>query len=241
MGPPRAAERQALPSRPVSGLIYPSRLGGQTPGHRSSLPPHLPSPCSTVLGDRQVGDRRQAPAAGVPNSAFDRLRCGRGLQAKSRRRRCGGSGSSMAAPGLLGSPLLLPPPPPRPPRPAGTGLGRAPRSRRPRVKHKHDPRFRGCGCRGQEARTGGCQAGRRQPQARVRPLTPRGWRAGSAGNLRLNPNKRSASGRRAARAARQRPGLTSLPLFFHSVAQECRQPGRHSPPPGPSLQGGLSR
>lgn len=147
-------------SGPVSQLDPPPRAVWEPSGlrHRSPVPPHLPSPCSWSMVTVRLVTGDRPPEAGAPNSAFTTgCGAGGGLQAKSRRRRCGGSGpSSMAAPGLPGLPLSLPPPPPRPPHPAGTGLGRAPRRGRPRVKHKHDPAVQGRGCRGQAARTGGC-------------------------------------------------------------------------------------
>lgn len=198
-GHPRAAERQALPSRPVFWPDLPeSRLGGQTPEAPLLAPSSPAQSLQLVHGDRQVGDRRQAPGGWrAEQRLHDRLRCGRGAAGEEQAAAVRGLRAQFhggAGPPRI--PLLLPPPPPRPPRPAGTGLGRAPRSRRPRVKHKHDPAVQGCGCRGQEARTGGCpdSAGASHRRGCVPSLREAGGR-GAPATLRLNPNKRSASGR----------------------------------------------
>lgn len=121
-----------------------------------------------------TGDR---PSEGdAPNSTFP-VGCGAGvgLQAKSRRRRWGGSGpSSMAPPGLPGLPLRLPPPPLRraPPRwhrlqPRATPPAPAGQTQiRPRGSETRPPRA--------AARTGERRGlGRRQPQAPVLPSQPR--------------------------------------------------------------------
>lgn len=150
-------------------------------GHRPPVSPHLPSPCSWSIVTVRLVTGDSPPAAGAPNSAFTTgCGAGGGLQAKSRRRRCGGSGpSSMAAPGLADLQLPLPPPPPRPPRPAHTGLGRAP----PAPAGQTQTRLRGSGTRlprasGAAGRV--CGPSRRQPQARVLPshtARPAGGRA----------------------------------------------------------------
>lgn len=185
-----ASPRQARPppnggqvwpfSRPVSRPDHPeNRLEVRGPRNPSSVPPYLPSPCSWFMVTVRLVTGDRPPAAGAPKSAFTTGGGAEGgLQAKSRRRRCWGSGpSSMAAPGLRGLPLALPPL--RLPRCSDAGLGRSPRRRCPRVKHKHDPAVRGRGCRGRSGADGRVSGpSRRQPHARVLPLDPRGQRAG---------------------------------------------------------------
>lgn len=185
-----ASPRQARPprnggqvwpfSRPVSRPDHPeNRLEVRGLRNPSSVPPYLPSPCSWFMVTVRLVTGDRPPAAGAPKSAFTTGGGAEGgLQAKSRRRRCWGSGpSSMAAPGLRGLPLPLPPL--RLPRCSDTGLGRSPRRGCPRVKHKHDPAVRGRGCRGRSGADGRVSGpSRRQPHARVLPLDPRGQRAG---------------------------------------------------------------
>ena len=72
--------------------------------------------------------------------------------------------------------------------------------------------------------------GRRQPQARVRPLTPRGLRAGGAGNLKIKSKQTERVGEGERLELRGNDPGSHSSLFFHSLARECRQPGRHSPP-----------
>lgn len=119
------------PPRPFLHSIFPkSPLRGQRPPGgmaRPRLPSHLPSPCSWSIVTVRVVTGDSPSAAGAPNNVFT-TGCGVGgeLQAKSRRRRCGGSGpSSMAAPGPpRGSRSLFSS---AAPSPADTGLGpRAP-------------------------------------------------------------------------------------------------------------------
>lgn len=112
--------------------------------HRSPVPPHLPSPCSWSMVTVRLVTGDRPPEAGAPNSAFTTgCGAGGGLQAKSRRRRCGGSGpSSMAAPGLPGLPLPLPPPPPRRPAPPAPASAARPAAGARGSNTNTTPRFR---------------------------------------------------------------------------------------------------
>lgn len=167
-----------------------------------------------------TGDR--PPEAGAPNSAFT-TGCGAGgvLQAKSRRRRCGGSGpSSMAAPGLPGLPLSLPPPlPPPPPRPPGPAPPAPASAARPAAGARGSntnttPRFR-------DAAAAGKRRGRAGVQTRQAPATCTGdspapreasGRAG-AGNLKIK-SKQTRPVEKRERPGQQGNGLGSHCLRF---------------------------
>lgn len=154
-------------------------------GHRSPVS-HLPSPSSWSMVTVRLVTGDSPPAADAPNSTFP-VGCGAGvgLQAKSRRRRWGGSGpSSMAPPGLPGLPLRLPPPPPRraPPRwhrlrPRATPPAPAGQTQtRPRRSETRPPRA--------AARTGERRGlGRRQAQAPALPSLSREARKRAGGRL----------------------------------------------------------
>ena len=160
-GRPQAAKRQvSLFSRPVSRPDLPeSRLGGQRPKAPLVGPSSPAQSLQLVHGDRQVGDRRQAPGGWrAEQRLHDGLRCGRGAAGEEQAAAVRGLRAQFhggALPPRDPAPSSSASAAPAPPRPAGTGLGRAPRCRRPRVKHKHDPAVQGRGCRGQAKRTGG--------------------------------------------------------------------------------------
>lgn len=176
-----------------------------------------------------TGDR--PPAAGVPNSAFSTGGAGEGLQAKSRRRRCGGSGpSSMAAPGLPGLRLSLPPPR----RPALPALARAasPAAGACGSNTNTTPRFRDAAVAGEPARTGGCPdpAGASHTQGYF-PLTPRGQRAG-AGNLKIKSKqtRRVRTGERPKPGGNSRRSRSTRLLSPPVPVPDLQDPRQHSPP-----------
>ncbi|CAI9159764.1 unnamed protein product [Rangifer tarandus platyrhynchus] len=78
--------------------------------------------------------------------------------------------------------------------------------------------------------------GRRQPQARVRPLTPRGWRAGGAGNLKIKSKQTGRVGEGERLELRSNDaGSHSLHFSFTlSPGSADNQADIHFPP-GPSL------
>lgn len=184
VGPPQSGrEASATPRGRFSGLIYPeSRLGGQTPEALLLAPSSPAQSLQLVHGDRQVGDRRQAPGGWrAEQRLHDRLRRGRGCRRRAGGGGAGGSGpSSMAAPGLLGSRSFSA----RRARPAPLALASAARpaagaagqtQTRPRGSGMRLPRARGADRRVSRLRqapaTGagasphprGCWRGRRQP------------------------------------------------------------------------------
>lgn len=241
-GRPRAAERQELPSRPVFWPDLPeSRLGGQTLEAPLLGPSSPAQSLQLVHGDRQVGDRRQAPGGWrAEQRLHDRLRCGRGAAGEEqaaavrglRAQFHGGAGPPRdAAPSSSASAAPAPPrwhwPRPRAPQPAPAGQTQT----RPRGSAMRLPRARGAD--GRVSRLG-----RRQPQARVRPLTPRGWRAGGAGNLKIKSKQTGRVGEGEQLELRSNDaGSHSLHFSFTlSPGSADNQADIHLPP-GPSLPG----
>lgn len=189
VGPPQAADRQvSLFSRPVSRPDLPeSRLGGQRPEAPLFGPSSPAQSLQLVHGDRQAGDRRQAPGGWrAEQRLHDGLRCGRGAAGEEQAAAVRGlraqfHGGALpprdSAPSSSASAAPAPPrrhwPRPRAPLPAPAGQTQT----RPRGSGTRLPR-----ASEEDGRVSGL--GRRQPQARALPLTPRGRRAG-AGNLKI--------------------------------------------------------
>lgn len=188
-GRPQAVDRQvSLFSRPVSRPDLPeSRLGGQRPEAPLFGPSSPAQTLQLVHGDRQVGDRRQAPGGWrAEQRLHDGLRCGRGAAGEEQAAAVRGlraqfHGGALpprdSAPSSSASAAPAPPrrhwPRPRAPLPAPVGQTQT----RPRGSGTRLPR-----ASEEDGRVSGL--GRRQPQARALPLTPRGRRAG-AGNLKI--------------------------------------------------------
>lgn len=182
-----ASPRQTDPT-PNGGQVWPfprpdppeSRLRGQRPVEPLVCPSSPAQSLQLIHGDRQVGDRRQAP---------------RGWRAEQRlldrRRRSGAAGEEQAAamrglraqfhggarpPGAPAPSSSAAPPRPAPPplawaaSPAAGACG---------SNTNTTPRFRDAAVAGEAARTGGCldPAGASHTQGCF-PLTPRGQRAG---------------------------------------------------------------
>lgn len=218
-----ASPRQAGPL-PSGGEVWPfsrpdppeSGLGGQRPGTPLVHPSSPAQPLQLIHGDRQVGDRRQAPGGWrAEQRLHDGLWRRRGAAGEEQaaavrglRAQFHGCARPPGAPALSASASAAPAPPrrhwprPRAPPPAPAGQTQT----RPRGSGTRRPRASGA-----DGRVSG--PGRRRPHARVlppRPARPAGGRAPATS--RLNPNKRSGS-ERAARAGRQRPGLTLSSLL----------------------------
>lgn len=171
------------------------------------------------------------PAADAPNSTFPvGGGAGVGLQAKSRRRRWGGSGpSSMAPPGLPGLPLRLPPPPLRRAPPRWHRL--QPRATPPAPAGQTQTRSRGSGTRRPRAaaRTGERRGlGRRQPQAPVLPSQPR-EALGRAGACNLKIKSKQAPRGQGVEAT----APLNSPHFFPPSLVGARPAERSSPPSPP--------
>lgn len=220
------------PSRPVFWPDLPeSRLGGQTPEAPPS-PPHPPSPCSWSMVTVE-GDRRQPPALRRTRPRQAAVRAGAAGEEQAAAVR-GPGPSPTAAPGLLGSrPSSSASAAPAPPRWHSASAARPAAGARG-LEHKHDPAVQGCGCRGQEARTGGCpdSAGASHRRGCVHP---RAGGRGAPATLRLNPNKRSASGGERLELQGNDQGSHSLHFLSLLLPGSADNQADIHLPPGPSL------
>lgn len=203
---------------PPGGRPGPSR--GPFPARPPPAPRVPAQALQPVHGGRQGGDGRQAPGGrlAAEKRLHDGRRPGRGAAGEEQAAAVRGlraqfHGRARPPRGEEGTPA--PSASAAPVRPVGTGLGRAPRRRSPRLKHKHDPAVPGRGCRGGSGADG--QAGERasvRPQQAPTPRTgasrsPREASGRAPATWRLNPNNAAGRGGRAAAAERPRPGPTA--------------------------------
>lgn len=183
-GGPRAADRSRPAPGPFPSRIPPdSHLGAQRPAAPFASPSSPAQPLQLVHGDRQVGDRRQAPGGWRAEQRFhDGLRRGRGAAGEEQAAAVRGlwaqfhGGARPPRAPALSSSASAAPAPPRRHRPRPRARPREPAGQtqtRPRGSETRLPRASGAD--GRVSRPG-----RRQPHARVippHPARPAGGRA----------------------------------------------------------------